>query len=238
MGREVKRVPMDFEWPLKTIWNGYLMPEELHSVPCPCCEGTGHNKATLEISNNFYAFSDPTKRWCDNLTQDEVQALVDKDRLWDLTHTWTPSRGYRMGMFDYLRCEMPLPDKAPKELEWQTKDLECGLEWYAIRENGQLVNRHIRRELKPGAPEAPKEWLSEEYFEWAGTWWEPKEGPDEPADFTGAINFYTMDKATKQWWEFCAFIEDGHCFKIVQIEPTPEMQQAPRQTEERSKAER
>lgn len=26
MGREVKRVPMDFDWPLKTIWKGYLDP--------------------------------------------------------------------------------------------------------------------------------------------------------------------------------------------------------------------
>jgi len=49
-------------------------------------------------------------------------------------------------------------------------------------------------------------------------WWELKEGPDIPVKFTGAVTFYGSDDRD-QWWEFCAFIEGGTCFKIVQIEP-------------------
>lgn len=33
MGREVKRVPLDFEWPMYTIWWGYLLKE----VRCQTC---------------------------------------------------------------------------------------------------------------------------------------------------------------------------------------------------------
>jgi hypothetical protein len=32
MGREVKRVPVDFNWPLKKTWEGYINP---HWKPCP-----------------------------------------------------------------------------------------------------------------------------------------------------------------------------------------------------------
>lgn len=35
MGREVKRVPLDFYWPLKKVWRGFLTPDELHEDECP-----------------------------------------------------------------------------------------------------------------------------------------------------------------------------------------------------------
>jgi hypothetical protein len=35
MGVVVRRVPADFEWPLETPWEGYLMPPELEEAPCP-----------------------------------------------------------------------------------------------------------------------------------------------------------------------------------------------------------
>lgn len=38
MGREVKRVPVDFDWPLDEIWKGYLRPERLDGDPCPDCQ--------------------------------------------------------------------------------------------------------------------------------------------------------------------------------------------------------
>lgn len=37
MGREVRRMPHGFEWPLGRTWKGYL----LDPIPCFCCEGTG-----------------------------------------------------------------------------------------------------------------------------------------------------------------------------------------------------
>ncbi|HRQ87325.1 MAG TPA: hypothetical protein PLA50_00900 [Bacteroidia bacterium] len=36
MGRKLKRVPMDFDWPLDEVWGGYLNP---HWRKCPDCEG-------------------------------------------------------------------------------------------------------------------------------------------------------------------------------------------------------
>ena len=38
MGREVRRVPMDFEWPMGKVWSGYLLPGILHGTSCPDCE--------------------------------------------------------------------------------------------------------------------------------------------------------------------------------------------------------
>jgi hypothetical protein len=35
MGREVRRVPLDFEWPLNKVWEGFLND---HYVECPDCE--------------------------------------------------------------------------------------------------------------------------------------------------------------------------------------------------------
>lgn len=34
MSREVKRVPLDFDWPLKKVWSGYLMPDSLQGDTC------------------------------------------------------------------------------------------------------------------------------------------------------------------------------------------------------------
>lgn len=42
-----------------------------------------------------------------------------------------------MGMFDYIRCDVPLPDGYKGEL--QTKDLECDLTSYLINGEKRLV---------------------------------------------------------------------------------------------------
>lgn len=39
MGRVVRRVAMDFEWPLNKIWIGYWWP--FKSMDCPWCDGSG-----------------------------------------------------------------------------------------------------------------------------------------------------------------------------------------------------
>jgi hypothetical protein len=36
--REARRVPLNFNWPMGEIWEGYLMPERLHENKCPDCE--------------------------------------------------------------------------------------------------------------------------------------------------------------------------------------------------------
>lgn len=37
MGREVKRVPLDFDWPTNEVWSGFLSPDKYDEDPCPTC---------------------------------------------------------------------------------------------------------------------------------------------------------------------------------------------------------
>jgi hypothetical protein len=54
-----------------------------------------------------------------------------------------------MGMFDTVTCEYPLPVAEHQDFEFQTKDLECLLDHYAITREGRLI-RKARRGLVGG----------------------------------------------------------------------------------------
>lgn len=56
MGREVKRVPLDFDWPLKETWKGYLSPDELDEAPCPDC-ARGYSPAGEWLQTLMYRLS-------------------------------------------------------------------------------------------------------------------------------------------------------------------------------------
>jgi hypothetical protein len=62
-----------------------------------------------------------------------------------------------MGLFDTVKCDYPLPDPAHQELEVQTKDLDRGLEQYAITRDGRLL-RHPRGCLFPAGRGRAVEW--------------------------------------------------------------------------------
>lgn len=101
MGREVKRVAMDFDWSLRQTWVGYLNPHYQHRPKCADCNGSGLNPATRQLDEDWYDLNGigirwgytrdaqgraidtvgTTRRWCDKLTQDEVDALVEAGRL-------------------------------------------------------------------------------------------------------------------------------------------------------------
>lgn len=38
MGRELRRVPLDFNWPLNKVWEGYINPYRNRARKCPDCE--------------------------------------------------------------------------------------------------------------------------------------------------------------------------------------------------------
>lgn len=134
MGREVKRVPVDFDWPLNKVWQGYLMPERLHENPCPDCKN-GYSPQAQNLFDLWYGYVpfDPAStsstslttetpavrafaernvsnspdfygpgeaaivreaqrladlwngQWSKHLNEDDVAALLEADRLWDLT---------------------------------------------------------------------------------------------------------------------------------------------------------
>lgn len=57
MGREIKRVPLDFDWPLQKIWEGFLEPQRYGCVQCAgklvnpdCreCDGNGYRSEYTE----------------------------------------------------------------------------------------------------------------------------------------------------------------------------------------------
>lgn len=94
MGREIKRVPLDFSWPLRATWKGFLNP--YHSQECPACKGRGYTPEAEEISRTWYNHNCPTGvgGWGHKLTQDEVDALLAADRLMDFTHDFIPGKGW------------------------------------------------------------------------------------------------------------------------------------------------
>jgi|TARA_R110002124_G_scaffold281306_1_gene455404 hypothetical protein len=125
-----------------------------------------------------------------------------------------------MGMFDDIKCDMSLPGPCPVD-DFQTKDLDCTMTHYAIRRDGRLVDANIRMEKKAGAPPDPgKAFMDRDHIEWHRKWWERKEGPDIPMEYTGSVNFYSNDK-DDVWWEFCAFVRAGVVTEIIQISPNP-----------------
>jgi hypothetical protein len=54
MGREIKRVPLDFDWPLDKVWQGFLMPDNLRLPPCPDCDGMGWSPEAKALQDRWY----------------------------------------------------------------------------------------------------------------------------------------------------------------------------------------
>ena len=46
MGREIKRVALNFDWPLGEVWEGYVNP---HYKKCEACDGSGSTSAMLRL---------------------------------------------------------------------------------------------------------------------------------------------------------------------------------------------
>lgn len=145
MSREVRRVPLDFDFPIGKTWTGYLRPDELHLPDCKDCHGRGYSPAALQLFGLWYghipfrpedngstpltaetpavrAFAERNVshdtdfygrgehaiarearrlanlwngQWSHHLNADDVAALVEGDRLWDLTKRWVKGDGWQ-----------------------------------------------------------------------------------------------------------------------------------------------
>ena len=51
MGRELKRVPLDFKWPENKVWGGYLNPYYAKSRDCEACNGRGETFARQRLGD-------------------------------------------------------------------------------------------------------------------------------------------------------------------------------------------
>lgn len=83
MGREVKRVPVDFDWPLNKVWEGFLTPEKFHSDPCPAdCRG-GYSWQYSRLYDLWYGKApfDPAMSGSTPLTVDTpaVRAFAERN---------------------------------------------------------------------------------------------------------------------------------------------------------------
>jgi hypothetical protein len=56
MGREIKRVALDFDWPLNKVWEGFLNPFYKYMHKCKFCDGTGGSKRANELSDMWYSY--------------------------------------------------------------------------------------------------------------------------------------------------------------------------------------
>lgn len=104
-------------------------------------------------------------------------------------------------MYDQIRFEkrdqMPGPIQ-PQQLDFQTKDFDCYLDDYCIKEDGTL--------LRAERPDEGSEWK------------------ESIVAFHGFVNFYTYegggskDSAPGLWFEYEAKFTDGKCVDVKCIE--------------------
>lgn len=93
MGRELKRVPLDFMWPMNAVWKGYINP--YRGVKCGACDGTGHSEKAMKFNEDWYSldkhhripnpyivgstYNSLARHY--NLTKIEIDALLKHGRL-------------------------------------------------------------------------------------------------------------------------------------------------------------
>lgn len=82
MSREVRRVPLDFDWPIGEVWDGYLTPETLHEEQCLRCKGSGYSDFAQLQQARWYGnvpFS-PTETGSSYLTEETPQVRAFAER--------------------------------------------------------------------------------------------------------------------------------------------------------------
>ena len=83
MGREVKRVPLDFDWPMKEIWKGYINDRPDTSKKCVLCGGTGNSRQYQHLHDQWYGYVpfDPVRRGVPLLSEKDpaVQAFAKRN---------------------------------------------------------------------------------------------------------------------------------------------------------------
>ena len=136
-----------------------------------------------------------------------------------------------MGLYDNLKCNYPLPDNGPQDIEYQTKDLENYLGEYELTVDGKLIEHCWEWES------TPKDELKYPDMPFIGCMRKVKDSHYiKELDFTGILNFYG-DKYSgelilwnfktgedelhpgpkPEWFEFVATFIDGQLINIERI---------------------
>lgn len=82
MGREIKRVAADFEWPLNKTWEGYINPWYKFSHKCESCDGSGYSPMGKHYYDQWYGYVefDPIAYGSELLTPESpaIKAFVER----------------------------------------------------------------------------------------------------------------------------------------------------------------
>lgn len=83
MGRELKRVALDFVWPIDKVWEGFLNPHyKGHCENCEYCDGSGESPEAKNLSKKWYgrASFEPADRGSVpfDTTSGPVRALAER----------------------------------------------------------------------------------------------------------------------------------------------------------------
>ncbi len=94
MGKQVKRVLINFDWPMNKIWWGYELPEVIYKT----CAGMGRLFQLLTVDliqkGEIQRIHDPERcPTCDG--KGRIRPIIEIPRgtgyqLWDTTHNWSP----------------------------------------------------------------------------------------------------------------------------------------------------
>lgn len=96
-----------------------------------------------------------------------------------------------MGMFDYLKCEIPLPLNDHLNRGFQTKDLDNSLDYYVITKSGELIRHHLMENCYTGSKIEPTK-----------------------ENYNGFVDFYDFDNLECKMIEYRAFFNFGLCREI------------------------
>ena len=128
-----------------------------------------------------------------------------------------------MGMFDYLRCKMPLPEPCPpSDTLFQTKDTdEQYMETYTITEDGRLIHHAVDYETVPKAERPHPE--EDGLLGLRGSIRRIPRGEVEiPLHGDLEFHHYSDDK---EWWSYIARFTEGRCVRIWLYEHAPAQSQ-------------
>jgi hypothetical protein len=79
----MKRVPMDFDWPIGKVWGGYLNPYSHQAIDCPTCGGSGRSADANRFHDEWYGKVpfDPVAYGAKPLTVDhpEIKAFATRN---------------------------------------------------------------------------------------------------------------------------------------------------------------
>lgn len=82
MGRTLKRVPLDFSWPLNEVWGGHLNPFWAQRTACRACDGSGQAPGAKRFSDEWYGKApfDPVEYGATPLTVDHPAIVAFAER--------------------------------------------------------------------------------------------------------------------------------------------------------------